>query len=230
MKLLRSLVLSSLVLYSNVYADCRYANCSDTLSGDLVLLEKVQAEIPKIGTVIEEAHVFVESIPQSCSVEEADTSFCLFDMKNMKFIRHLIPIFSKKKGDTVVYTTENFEDILAKLREIQITSEELQLFKTNPKLCVEKLHPVLELAAGYAGVRLDEAMIEQFCSQTSLLLATVSGLSEMKTYLESGWNMPTQVAVIVGLVGFSSYLTGYKEAMSMALAGILGYMMLNQNT
>jgi hypothetical protein len=123
------------------------------------------------------------AIPETCDlIEQAK---CLISPKNIEFVKHLALIFSEKKGETVVFSTKHFEEILAKMKELKITKSDLDLFKEDPKLCVEKFLPILELAAKYAELELNPQTISMLCENAASAYTTASNLHNSYVFLNS---------------------------------------------
>ena len=76
----------------------------------------------------------------------------MVDNKHLEVVKKIINIFSKKKGESIIFTTEKYEEILAKMRELKISDTELDSFKKDHKQCVSKLMPVIELVAKSAEI------------------------------------------------------------------------------
>lgn len=139
--------------------------------------------------------------PTSCSL--LDKAACMIDLKNIHFVNNIVHLFSKQKGECVVFTTEHFQEILEKMRALNITQEDLEQFRTDPNLCVERLRPVIELAATHADLQLNETLLKQFCEETSLAYWAMNVLrSYAKITVPAQQVINTAVVLAIASLGY----------------------------
>lgn len=164
-----------------------------------------------------------QHIPESCLLDQI---MCLKDYKHLEVVKKIINIFSMKKGGTIVFTTEKYEEILAKMREVKITAAELEGFKKDHKQCISKLMPIIELVAKSAEVPVNQELIDEFCEKASLLYTTVSYMQNLFGAVVSSPGSSTLLFASVGAFGLN-YLkggnlqTGAKTAVMMSVFGLL---------
>lgn len=170
-----------------------------------------------------DANVTLAHIPESCGLLD-QASRCLEEIEHVHFIQEIIKLFSKKKGDTVIFTTENFEELLSKMRELKFTKEEIANFRDHPELCYEKIRSVLEIAAIQADIHLDEETVKLFCSKAATAYSTwdtVDSLLKMFAGFSNPW---VSIVGTVGLFVGSSYQLGTKPAVALTSVLIATYM------
>lgn len=94
---------------------------------------------------------------------------CEEKAKNAELIDHILQVFSQKKGDKIIYTTENLEDLLEKIRAFKVSKSDLKSFREDPGQCVEKLKPLLQIVGNTVGFTLNQSVLDEFCLEASLL-------------------------------------------------------------
>lgn len=182
MRLAFPLLLSSL-LFASTHAHA--------LADGVYTPEPTQCEIP-------------DHTPESCSLDDAKA--CDIDKKNVDVVKRIMNLFSKKIGNCVVFTTANFEEIIGKMRELKITDAELEIFKKDPSICIDKLRPVVELAALHAGVQMDDEMLKLFCEEASFAFYAYSVMQKyvaLNSWVKTGVN-----TVILGVITAAGYKAG----------------------
>lgn len=175
---------------------------------------------PATDTIVRESFDFV---PTACSL--MDKALCMLDIKNAEWVKEIFKIFIEKKGESIILTTEHFEEVLAKLRELNLSKEDWQSFKTDSKICVEKLHPILEIASKHTEVPLDDAILEQFCSQASSLVATALNLRDIGQIVKNNPKDSLGLAAVVAAFLGSRW---YQQGSSMQITGAVAvaYMLM----
>ena len=164
----------------------------------------------KVSSLLE-ANMTLPHVPESCSLID-QASRCIEEIEHVHFIKDIIKIFSTKKGDSVIYTTEHFEQLIAKMRELNFTKTEIASFREHPDLCIEKLRPVLELAAVQADIHLDEELVKQFCSQAATAYSTWDGIDGLLKTFGGTSNRALGVVATLILFGGSTYKLGLNAA------------------
>jgi hypothetical protein len=120
----------------------------------------------------------LDHTPHSCSESMIDRMNCMIDSHNVGLLKQILVVFSMKKGERVIFTTEKFEEIIKKMRhDLKISKADLEDFKNDPKKCIDKLLPVVELISKAAEIELDQDLTEEFCIGGSLLMKALSLLS-----------------------------------------------------